>query len=158
MMKRSIGILFIVMVGLSSCLKKSSCGFDACGVVAPASEIQAVQNYLTANSITAVQHCSGLFYTIDNPGSGKAPDACSNVSVTYVGKLTNGNVFDQQTSPISFGLNSVILGWRIGVPAIRTGGRIHLYIPPTLGYGNQQAGTIPPNSILIFDITLTAVQ
>src|SRR5437870_13304542 len=137
-MKKLILIpLFLVLI-LSSCLKSStSCDFNACAVVAPSAEIQSVQNYLTANSITAIQHCSGLFYTVDNSGSGKAPDACSTVSATYEGKLTNGTVFDQQTSPVSFGLNSVILGWRIGVPALRTGGRIHLYIPPSLGYGNQ---------------------
>jgi FKBP-type peptidyl-prolyl cis-trans isomerase FkpA len=157
-MKKILAVSLMLVLFLSSCLKKALCDFDACAAVAPSSEIQAVQNYLTTNSITAIQHCSGLFYVIDNPGSGKAPDACSVVNVTYTGKLTNGTVFDQSTTPISFALNSVILGWRIGIPALRAGGQIHLYVPPRLGYGNQQSGPIPANSILIFDITLVAVQ
>jgi FKBP-type peptidyl-prolyl cis-trans isomerase FkpA len=127
-------------------------------MVAPASEIQAVQNYLSSNGLTAVQHCSGLFYTIDNPGTGKNPDACSAVAVTYTGKLTNGTVFDQHGSAVNFSLDGLITAWRVGIPILKEGGRIHLYVPPTLGYGSQQNGTIPPNSILIFDITLVAVH
>jgi len=146
------------MFFFNSCLKKTECGYDACDFVAPSSEIQAVQSYLTSNSIVATQHCSGLFYTIDNAGTGKAPGACSGITITYQGKLTNGTVFDQQTSPVSFSLSGLISGWKNGVPQIKEGGRIHLYIPPSLGYGSQQTGTIPPNSILIFDITLVAVQ
>ena len=157
-MKNIILPVFILMVIFSSCLKSTKCDFKACDVVAPASEIQAVQNYLSSNSITAIQHCSGLFYTIDNPGTGKNPDGCSSVSVTYVGKLTNGSIFDQHSSAINFSLGGLITSWRAGIPILKEGGRIHLYVPPTLGYGSQQNGTIPPNSILIFDITLVAVQ
>ena len=156
-MKHILSVFALVLI-LGSCIKKTKCSYRPCDFVAPSSEIQAVQNYLTTNTITATQHCSGLFYTIDNPGTGKTPDACSSVAVTYTGKLTNGNVFDQQNSPISILLTDVIPGWTNGVPLLKEGGRIHLYIPPSLGYGNQQAGTIPPNSILIFDVTLVAVQ
>ncbi|MBL7727693.1 MAG: FKBP-type peptidyl-prolyl cis-trans isomerase, partial [Dinghuibacter sp.] len=38
------------------------------------------------------------------------------------------------------------------------GQSIRLYIPPSLGYGSQQAGSVPPNSILIFDISLQSIQ
>jgi FKBP-type peptidyl-prolyl cis-trans isomerase FkpA len=157
-MKNIILPVLIAMFILSSCLKTPKCSFKACDVVAPASEIQAVQSYLSSNSITATQHCSGLFYTIDNAGTGKTPDGCSSVSVTYIGKLTSGSVFDQQNSAVSFSLTGLITAWRDGIPLLKEGGRIHLYVPPTLGYGSQQNGTIPPNSILIFDITLVAVQ
>jgi FKBP-type peptidyl-prolyl cis-trans isomerase FkpA len=80
-----------------------------------------------------------------------------------VGKLTNGDIFDQipkpgTPGPISFNLQGVIKGWTNGVPELREGGRITLYIPPSLGYGTRAVGSIPANSILVFDITLVNVQ
>lgn len=144
----------------SACIKSSSnapvaCTYDACAVKAPASEIKDVQDYLTANNITATQHCSGVFYSIDNAGTGTAPTACSGVKATYVGKFTNGNIFDQGTA--SFGLNQVIKGWTNTIPLLKKGGKIRLYIPPSLGYGDKASGPIPANSILIFDVTLDEV-
>jgi FKBP-type peptidyl-prolyl cis-trans isomerase FkpA len=158
------GIIVIgVLSVMSGCLKSSTvqadpCAYDTCAFKAPATEIQAVQNYLTANNITATQHCSGLFYRIDVPGTGATPDVCSTVTVTYEGKLTDGTVFNTATTPVSFSLSQVIPGWRNGLPKVNAGGRIYLYIPPSLGYGATQAGSIPPNSILVFRIELIAVQ
>jgi FKBP-type peptidyl-prolyl cis-trans isomerase FkpA len=167
MKKVLISALVCVWI-FSSCLKggnnSTMCTYSACGFVARTSEIQAVQDYLTSNSITATQHCSGMFYTIDIQGTGKMPDVCSTISVRYTGKLSNGTVFDQHSSPVSFNLTNLIPGWKNALPLINSGGKIHLYIPPSLGYGSQDVrdsnGTIvvPANSILIFDIDLTAVQ
>jgi len=159
-MLKQILIGFVIVASFSGCLKNGentfTCNYDPCNFKAPASEIQAVQDYLTANNITAQQHCSGLFYVIDNPGTGTAPTACNAVNATYTGKLTNGNVFDQGTA--DFSLTRVILGWTNGIPLIKPGGTIHLYVPPSLGYGNQSPdASIPPNSILIFDVTLNGV-
>lgn len=158
-MIKKLFAVFVIIAFFTGCSKSPVCNFDECSLKAPSSEIQSVQSYLSSKGITnAVQHCSGLFYVIDNLGTGKHPNACSNVTVTYTGTLTNGSVFDQSTSGISLPLTGVITGWRSGIPQLREGGEIHLYIPPTLGYGNQQAGSIPPNSILIFDVKLTSVQ
>jgi FKBP-type peptidyl-prolyl cis-trans isomerase FkpA len=157
-MKKILFCGCIVLMCLTSCLKGAKCKYDACAIVAPTSEIQAVQAYLSANSITAVQHCSGLFYTIDNPGTGKSPEACSSVSVTYKGMLTNGSTFDQQSSPVAFNLGSLIIGWKNGLPLLKEGGKIHLYVPPSLGYGASAAGPIPANSILIFEVSLVTVN
>jgi FKBP-type peptidyl-prolyl cis-trans isomerase FkpA len=159
------GIIALSFV-LSSCVKESNtgCSFDACATVAPASEIQAVQNYLTTNSLTATQHCSGLFYRIENAGSGTTPKACSNVSVKYKAYFISGTVFDQQTTAVALSLGNTIRGWRCAVPLIKASGRIVLYIPPSLAYGSQdlrdQSGNIviPANSILIFEIDLVSVN
>ena len=164
-MRNCIAGIIILALGFSSCLKGSnSCSFSACATVAPASEIQAVQNYLTTNSITATQHCSGLFYRIENAGTGATPGACSNISVKYKGYFTNGTVIDQRTTAVSLSLGNAIRGWRCGIPLIKTSGRIVLYIPPSLAYGNQdlrdQNGNIliPANSVLIFEIDLVSVD
>jgi FKBP-type peptidyl-prolyl cis-trans isomerase len=40
---------------------------------------------------------------------------------------------------------------------MRENGERRLVIPPELGFGDQQVGIIPPNSTLLFDITVLAV-
>jgi hypothetical protein len=104
-------------------------------------------------------------------GSGTAVVAGDNITVNYIGYLTNGFQFDSSfthTSPLPGGdtfttaLNSsVITGWVDGIPGLMPGGEIRLDIPVTsptgtvLGYGSSPPTTsIPPNSELVFDITL----
>jgi len=159
-MLKKILLGFVIIASFAGCVKGDSsnnttCNYDPCKYKAPASEIQAVQDYLTANNITATQHCSGIFYIIDDAGTGKTPIACSGVNVTYSGKLIDGSTFDEGTTDLS--LTQVIPGWTNGIPLIKAGGKIHLYIPPSLGYGNRDYGPIPANSILIFEVTLNAV-
>ena len=152
--------LFII-TAFSGCLKtedQQNCDFDPCAMKAPASEIQEVEAYLAANNLQATQHCSGVFYHIVEEGSGATPTVCNNVDVTYSGKLTNGDQFDASTTPVSFSLGYLIRSWQIGIPLIKKGGRIILYVPPSFGYGDRQAGDIPPNSILIFDVSLLDVH
>jgi FKBP-type peptidyl-prolyl cis-trans isomerase FkpA len=154
----------LILFSFSGCLKSSgttnqcTTNYDPCAMKAPASEIQAVQDYLTANSIAATQHCSGLFYRIDVAGTGATPTLCSNIAVTYEGKLTNGSVFDASSTPVALTLNQVITGWKDAIPLIKQGGRIYLYIPPSLGYGPAGNGPVPGNAILIFRVELVAVQ
>ena len=143
----------------TSCSKKDNmnCSYDPCSVTAPDAEVQQVQSYITTNKVTAVKHCSGVFYQIISEGTGTQPSACSSVSVKYTGTLTNGSVFDQTTTPVSFSLLRLIEGWKKGLPLIKKGGKIKLIIPPSLGYGASANGSIPGNSILIFDIELVDV-
>ena len=139
------------------------CKYDACALAAPASEVTQLEAYLASASITATKHCSGMYYTIDAAGSGSSATACSTVGVKYKGQLTNGNVFDQTTTPVSFNLGSLIEAWKKGIPMIKPGGKIKLYCPPSLAYGSQVvrdgAGNtvIPANSILIFEVELINV-
>lgn len=152
-----------VVVFFSGCIKNSSsnntCTYDACSFVAPASEIASVQSYLTSNNITATQHCSGLFYAVDQAGTGVGPTACNTVVINYEGRLTNGTVFDKTTTtPATFNLSQLITAFKNGIPLIKAGGKIRLYVPPSLGYGSSSAGSIPPNSILIFSVDLLSVQ
>jgi FKBP-type peptidyl-prolyl cis-trans isomerase FkpA len=146
----------LVTVGLLAGCKKAKCGYDECAVKAPDSEVQAVQSYLASQNITnALQHCSGLFYVIDTLGTGQYPNACAGVTVRYVGRLMNGNIFDHGTA--TFSLREVITGWRNGIPLVRAGGKIRLYVPPSLGYGSAAVGLVPANSMLVFEVGLDAV-
>jgi FKBP-type peptidyl-prolyl cis-trans isomerase FkpA len=163
MMKRTL--LFLGLVALfSGCLKNTGseqkCTYDPCSAKAPATEIQALKDTLANRGITATEHCSGLFYVVENPGTGVAPEACSYVTVKYKGSLTNGTVFDETKSGQTYSnyLANLIRGWLNGIPLIKTGGKIHLYIPPSLGYGSNASEKIPANSILFFEVELVAVQ
>jgi FKBP-type peptidyl-prolyl cis-trans isomerase FkpA len=163
MNKIAVFVLASVLV-LTGCLKKEEgCPYPMTNVVAPASEEAQVREYVTANNIDAVKHSSNLYYEILEQGTGKTPELCSQIRVNYTGKLTNGNTFDSNPSAV-FVLGSLIEGWKKGIPLIKGGGRIRLYIPPTLGYGSQDIKDqnnnviIPGNSILIFDLTLIEVQ
>jgi FKBP-type peptidyl-prolyl cis-trans isomerase FkpA len=76
--------------------------------------------------------------------------------------MKTGVVFDASQDhggPQTFPLGQVIAGWSEGIPGMKVGGTRRLLIPASLGYGSQGSGsTIPPNSDLVFDITLTKID
>lgn len=164
MSSRKLFFALMILVGVSSvsCLKNTGgCSYTVNTKQAPAAEEQTLAAYLTSiGNTTAQKHSSNLYYEITTPGTGNAPDLCSTILIAYTGKLTNGTVFDSRPNE-TFVLGSLIDGWKLGIPLIKKGGKIRLYIPPSLGYGstNVKDGNgnvvIPANSILIFDITLT---
>lgn len=122
---------------------------------------ETIEQYLTRSNLmsSVTKDPRGFYYQIMTPGTGATPVLSSKVTVFYKGSLTNGNIFDQTSAnPVTFGLNQLILGWQYGIPLVKAGGRIMLYLPPSLGYGSQSMGQIPANSALIFDITLQGVQ
>lgn len=155
---------FLVIGTLTGCLKNSktetTCNYNECGYVVSEAEQKMVTDYLTANSLTATKHCSGLYYIIDEPGTGSAATVCNRIAFSYTGKLTNGTVFDQSSTPIQYPLYDLITGFKNGIPLVKTGGKIRLFVPPSLGYGNNPppGSNIPANAVLIFDVTLVGVQ
>jgi len=105
---------------------------------------------------------SGLRYKVIKAGEGAKPTAKSTVSCRYHGTLADGRVFDstrnRNNQPISFGLGEVIPGWTEGLQLIAKGGVIRLWIPPGLGYGDQDNGPIPGGSVLEFEVELLDVK
>jgi FKBP-type peptidyl-prolyl cis-trans isomerase FkpA len=150
-----LSFLFLLSFSFISCNQDDIC--QPVNDKAPDSEIAALQSYIESNSITAVKDSRGFYYNIVVPGSGKSPNICSTVTVNYKGKLTNGTQFDANNG-VSFGLSQLIKGWKQGIPLIKPGGKIMLYLPPSLAYGSTGSGSIPPNAILVFEIDLLAVN
>jgi FKBP-type peptidyl-prolyl cis-trans isomerase FkpA len=157
---KKIILALLIITTFAGCSKENECQYDECAVKATATEVQDLKSYLQSNNIVATEHCSGIFYTIQQQGTGTRPTACSAVSVNYKGSLTNGNVFDQTQpgSPASFDLGGLITGFKNGLIQIKTGGKVTIYIPPSLGYGSRAVGSIPANSILIFEVELLVTQ
>lgn len=125
--------------------------------------IKAGEKYLAeiSNNKSVYTTPSGLKYLRLKEGNGKKPKATDRVKVHYTGKLIDGTTFDssvERGEPITFPLNQVIPGWTEGLQLMDEGSKYMLYIPYNLGYGEQQAGSIPPGSTLIFEVELLEIN
>lgn len=102
--------------------------------------------------------------TIDDKKLGKGPAAKKGdkIGMRYIGKLTNGKVFDsnKKGKPFSFklGAGEVIKGWDIGVAGMTVGGERRITIPAKLAYGSKSLPGIPANSDLVFDIKMMSIN
>ena len=158
MIKYSFILIAIIGFGLSSCKKQNDCTFSVPVVTVPTAQLNELDVYMKSANPDAIKDKRGFYYSIKIPGEGKNLNPCSTISIFYKGTLTNGSIFDQTgANPATFGLNQLILGWQYGLPLIKPGGKIILYLPPELGYGSRAAGSIPPNSVLIFEVQLVSV-
>lgn len=101
---------------------------------------------------------SGLAYEVIEESNNAKPKATDTVKVHYTGKLLDGTVFDssvERGEPAEFPLNGVIPGWTEGLQLVGKGGKIKLYVPSQLGYGERGAGgKIPGFATLVFDVEL----
>jgi FKBP-type peptidyl-prolyl cis-trans isomerase len=140
--------LFVSLVAFSSCEKEN------------VDEAALIARYIETNNLNAQEGPEGLYYVIEQEGTGLQPAGVySEVSVNYVGRLINGTEFDRSGStPFTTTLDRVIKGWQYGIPFFKEGGSGKLIIPSALGYGTRGAGSIPPNSVLVFDIELVDVK
>lgn len=124
--------------------------------------IAAVSASAQAKPMAAETLPSGVVITHLKPGSGPAPLASDTVKVHYRGTLTNGTEFDssyKRNEPASFPLNRVIPCWTQGLQKMRPGGKARLFCPGQTAYGARGIpGTIPPNSVLIFDVVLLGIE
>jgi len=100
---------------------------------------------------------SGLQYEVEKMGTGEKPKATDTVRVHYVGTLIDGTKFDSsydRKEPAEFPLDHVISGWTEGVQLMPVGSKFKFTLPANLAYGEQGAGSIPPNSVLVFEVEL----
>lgn len=96
-------------------------------------------------------------------GAGAEAPEGARITAHYTGALCkDGTIFQSSHDfgdAISFGLSQVIAGWTQGVPGMKIGGTRRLVIPSVLAYGSvRAAANIPPNSDLVFDIELIAIN
>lgn len=111
---------------------------------------------------SAVTLPSGVVVMHTAKGSGPFPAASDTVKVHYRGTLTNGAEFDssyKRNKPASFPLNRVIPCWTEGMQKLQPGGKARLVCPSQTAYGARGIpGLIPPNSVLMFEVELLAIE
>lgn len=103
---------------------------------------------------------SGLQYEVLTQGEGAKPSREDNVRTHYHGTLIDGTVFDssyERGQPAEFPVGGVIAGWVEALQLMNTGSKWRLYVPSELAYGGQAAGSIPPHSVLVFDVELLEI-
>ena len=110
--------------------------------------------------------------TIDNVlGTGTVAASGNTVSVNYTGWLYSATAADNKgaqfdtslaagRTPLVFrlGVGAVIPGFEQGIVGMRVGGTRTILIPSALAYGATGQGAIPPNSSLVFTVTLLSVS
>lgn len=104
---------------------------------------------------------SGLGIKVLKEGEGALIQRMDKVRVHYVGRLIDGTEFDSSLArgkPNDFRVADLINGWAAAMTTMRPGGKALFYIPPHLGYGGLRAGKIPPNSAIIFEVDVLAVN
>ena len=112
---------------------------------------------------------SGLYYEILKAGTGAVPKIGQTVTIHYTGSLTTGQVFDTSLQPRQQGApvepvemvvqpGQLIPGMVEGLQKVAVGGKIKLYIPPSLAYGDEGSQAIPPGATLIFEVEVLAAK
>ena len=155
---------WVSVVAVAGVLALAGCNRDAAGGVDLEANARAAAFFMESNGkADGVQTLpSGLQYKVvqSGPSGAATPDRNDLVRVDYEGALTDGTVFDSSFSrgqPYVTTAEQVVPGWTEALQRMKVGDEWMLYVPPALGYGEQDQGEIPPNSVLVFRIKLLDV-
>jgi FKBP-type peptidyl-prolyl cis-trans isomerase len=174
-------ILYLIVIGaglafITSCDDECENLRGECSGEQLAEDISIIENYLEENNLTAQRNATyDLFYIIEEEGNGINPENGQEVEVNYVGRFLSGEVFDtsiesvareaglysesRDYQPLKFrlGQRQVILGWDIGIKLIEEEAKATLLLPSYLAYGFTGNSSIPPNTVLLFEVELVNI-
>lgn len=132
-----------------------------------------LQEYFAKNNIKAEKTASGLYYTIQKPGTGAQIQKGQTVSMMYTGKLLDGTIFDSNmdkdvaaknghgAEPLTFvvGMGQMIPGVDEGAGLLKKGAKAMLYLPSPIAYGPASPSpNVPSNAVMIFEVEITDVK
>ena len=146
----------------------SACG-SADNVPAEDSTTDATTDANTDTSMTQMQDVVSLRIIENLEGSGAEVEIGQQLLVEYEAWLYDsealdfrGAMFDSTEGSgafsFEFGAGEVIAGWEEGLVGMKEGGNRTLIIPSRLAYGSQGFGPIPPDTAVVFNITLISAQ
>jgi len=103
---------------------------------------------------------TGLMYIVLQEGNGLNPTATDSIAFEFIGKFSDGQIFQESEpgKPVMMNLSEAIPGFREGLQKVKEGGKIRLFLPSDLAYGDRGTREIPGFSTLIFDLTLTKIH
>jgi FKBP-type peptidyl-prolyl cis-trans isomerase FklB len=124
-----------------------------------------------SRSATENHALPGIAYQVlaKGPADGAPPLRGDQVSLRYVGRLADGEVFSASprdgAEPMAFKVRELIPGMSAAVQLMRPGDRWRVSIPSYLAYGRlgraavppQARRSIPPNAALVFEVELVGV-
>ena len=146
---RLIGLLYVIVLLLAG-----SCGKDDPERIAE-KDREKILDYIKKNDIDAIEHESGVFYYIENEGSGILPKTNTSVRVYLTGTLLNGKNFEPTRSKMIDLQYPDPPGFKYVLPLFRRGSNGIIIVPSGLGYGeNSYYMGIPTNSVLIYEIEI----
>lgn len=124
-----------------------------------------ISNYIDVNEIADVQgDPSGLYYLIEDAGTGDTPGLYDHIKIRYTGKIMDASetVFEEnvELEPDNLFSSRVVNyphGLILGLQKMNEGGKATLYVPSALGFGPTVTGSVPANSTLIYEVELLEV-
>ena len=142
-------LLLAGLVGFIACKKSDPV------VYTPAEEDIKIKEFIAKKNWAAQSTSEGVYYVIDSVGKGATPLLTDYVNITFKGYLLDETLFsNSKDSSYEFKMSSLIQGLQIGLQKFKVGGKGKILIPSAYAFGAQGTSTIPPNAILIFEITL----
>lgn len=103
---------------------------------------------------------SGLQYSIQSMGSGLSPKPTDLVKISYVVKYLDGKIFEDSRVHgdwVEIPVTNAPLGMQEALLKMKAGSHWTIYVPPTLAYGAVPRQGVPPNSVLIIDLSLKEI-
>lgn len=167
--------------GIQAYFEKAMAGEDSKkaerAIAQLAAEVSTIEAYAKEKGLTLQKTENGLYYVIEQEGTGAAVTPGTTMYVNYAGYLLDGTLFDTSFPdiakannafvegrdyaplPVNVGMGQVIPGWDEGLLLLKNGSKAKFLIPSPLAYGEAGAGAmIPANSPLVFDVEVTDVQ
>lgn len=145
-------------------IEEYSADYTARMAVVAAENLEVAETFLEENAKKDGVYTteSGLQYKIIKQGTGVQPTDADTVELDYELTLLDGTVLDssyERGEHSSFAMTGVITGFAEGCKLMPLGSHYIFYIHPSMGYGESGAGSIEPNTLLIFEVeTYSIVQ
>ncbi len=104
---------------------------------------------------------AGVQYEVLKEGEGAPLADGQGAYVAYEGRLRDGKLFDKSREPVMFPVmqGATVPGFYDALKVMKKGGEYRIWIPAELGYGERtpDPNRLPPNSILVFKMTIDRV-
>ena len=105
---------------------------------------------------------SGVHYIVIKAGTGTRPAASDTVVMNVIGVFPDGTLFEntaEKEKPIQNVVSNLIPGLSEAVQIMPEGSVWRIFVPSALAYGTAGLpNVIPPNTALVFEITLEEVK